>query len=162
MDSRDAYAGGQEGQELSFVLNSFHLSYLLKRHFSALYTVWFKEIFLGASPPDPQIVVVLLGDQFIKHCSSGKEFEDRNLSLWRNTYSIWIDLPSLEALPPCPRYAQASLMDRDTNNVSLIRYVNRLSIPTGRGGQSLKRDCRTGRGTQKICDHTHNPAIPTK
>ena len=29
-------AGGQEGQELPFKLNSFHLSYLLKGHFPAL------------------------------------------------------------------------------------------------------------------------------
>ena len=28
--------GGQEGQELPFILNSFHLSYLLKGHFPAL------------------------------------------------------------------------------------------------------------------------------
>ena len=27
--------GGQEGQELPFILNSFHLSYLLKGHFLA-------------------------------------------------------------------------------------------------------------------------------
>ena len=27
--------GGQEGQELPFILNSFHLFYLLKRHFPA-------------------------------------------------------------------------------------------------------------------------------
>ena len=34
--------GGQEGQELPFILNSFHLSYLLKGHFLALQTVCFK------------------------------------------------------------------------------------------------------------------------
>ena len=28
--------GGQEGQELPFILNSFYLSYLLKGHFPAL------------------------------------------------------------------------------------------------------------------------------
>ena len=51
---RDAYAGGaggaaapaalimvgQEGQELPFILNPFHLSYLLKGHFPAFQTVW--------------------------------------------------------------------------------------------------------------------------
>ena len=51
---RDAYAGGQEGQlpplpsfmmgqegqELPFILNSFHLSYLLKGNFPAFQTVW--------------------------------------------------------------------------------------------------------------------------
>ena len=47
--------GGQEGQELPFVLNSFHLSYLLKGHFPAFQTVWFKKIFLGASPQTPKL-----------------------------------------------------------------------------------------------------------
>ena len=37
--------GGQEGQELPFILNSFHLSYLLKGHFPASWTVWFIKIF---------------------------------------------------------------------------------------------------------------------
>ena len=40
---------GQEGQELSFIFNSFLLSYHLKGDFLAFYTVWFKKIFLGAS-----------------------------------------------------------------------------------------------------------------
>ena len=32
--------GGQEGQGLPFIMNSFHLSYLLKGHFPAFQSVW--------------------------------------------------------------------------------------------------------------------------
>ena len=59
--------------------------------------------FSGGKPPDPHIVVVLLGDQYIKHCSSGKELKEQNLALWKN-----IDLPSLEALPSLP-YVRAGI-----------------------------------------------------
>ena len=53
--TRDAYAGGgKEGQEVPFILNSFHLSYLLKGHFPAFQTVWFKKIFWGESPQTPK------------------------------------------------------------------------------------------------------------
>ena len=65
-----------------------------------------QETFSGGKPPDPQIIVVLEGDQCIKLYSSGQEFRDQNLALWT---SICIDLPSLETLPPCPRYGLASL-----------------------------------------------------
>jgi len=30
--------------------------------------------------------MVLLGDQYYVHCSSGREFEDQNLALWRNIH----------------------------------------------------------------------------
>ena len=43
--------------------------------------------FSGGKPPDPQIIVVLLGDQCIKHCSSGKEFKDQNLPCGE-TYTV--------------------------------------------------------------------------
>ena len=49
--------GGQEGQELPFILNSFLLSYRLKGHFSALQTVCFKKIFLEASPQIPKFLL---------------------------------------------------------------------------------------------------------
>ena len=45
-----------------------------------------QEDFSGGKPPDPQIIVVLLRDHCIKHRSSGKEFKDQNLALWRNIY----------------------------------------------------------------------------
>ena len=35
------------------------------------------------NPPDPQISIVVLGDQYTVHCSSGKEFEDQ-LNLWQS------------------------------------------------------------------------------
>ena len=49
--------GGQEGQELSFILNSFHLSYLLEA-FSGIVDRLVQENFSGGKPPDPQIIVV--------------------------------------------------------------------------------------------------------
>ena len=33
-----------------------------------------RESFSGGKPPDPQITIVLVGDQYIKHRSSGKDF----------------------------------------------------------------------------------------
>ena len=39
-----------------------------------------EENFSRGKRPDSQITMVLLGDQNTKHCSSGKEFEDQNLS----------------------------------------------------------------------------------
>ena len=43
--SRGAYARGQEGQEVPFMLNSFHFSYLVKGHF--------QHIFASFQPPPP-------------------------------------------------------------------------------------------------------------
>ena len=40
------------------------------------------ENFCVGKPPDLQIIMVLLGAQNSKHCSSGNEFEDHNLFLW--------------------------------------------------------------------------------
>ena len=41
---------GQEGQEFLFILNSFHLSYLLKGLSPAFQTVPFKKTFWGQDP----------------------------------------------------------------------------------------------------------------
>ena len=46
--------GRQEGQELPFILNPFHFSYLLKGHFPAFQTVCFKKLFLGTTPQTPK------------------------------------------------------------------------------------------------------------
>ena len=46
-----------------------------------------------------------------KHFSSGKEFKDQNLSLWRNIYMHRFAL--IGSLAPCPRYAQASLISEN-------------------------------------------------
>ena len=73
-------------QELPFILNSFLLSYRLYVHFPAFWTVWLKRIFPGGKSPDPKLCNVVLGEQYIKHCFSGKEFEDQNLLLWRNRH----------------------------------------------------------------------------
>ena len=84
--SRDTYSGGageaaapfalihgeQERQELPFILSSFRLSYRLYVHFPAFWTVWLKIIFPGSRSPDPKLCNVVLGDQYIKHCFSGK------------------------------------------------------------------------------------------
>ena len=50
--------------------------------------------------PNPQTSIVLQGDQLIKHRSSGKKFEDKNLPLWRNIHTHRCDLRgSLAHLP---------------------------------------------------------------
>ena len=41
--------------------------------FSGIVDSLVQENFSGGKPPDPQIIVVLLGDHCIKHCSSGKK-----------------------------------------------------------------------------------------
>ena len=55
---RDTYAGGQEGQELPFILNSFHLSYLVKGIFRRFRQVGVEENFSGSKPPDPQLTML--------------------------------------------------------------------------------------------------------
>ena len=40
---------GQKGQELPFILSSFHLFYPVKGHFLALWTVWFEKIQRGTT-----------------------------------------------------------------------------------------------------------------
>ena len=54
--------------------------------FSSIVDSLIQEHFSGGKPPDPQVVLVLLGDQCSKHCSSVKEFKDQTLALWRNIY----------------------------------------------------------------------------
>ena len=66
-----------------------------------------QENFSGGKPPNPQMILVLLGDQCIRHCSSGKEFKDQKLALWRSIYMHRFSL--IGGLAPCPRYVQASL-----------------------------------------------------
>jgi len=60
--------------------------------------------FSGGAPPDPQIYIILLGDQYNKDCSSGKEFEDQNIHLWSNIHiNNVIPQRTLSPLPPvCP------------------------------------------------------------
>ena len=78
--------GARISLHYAFILNSFHLFHLLKGHFSGIVDNVVQDDFSGGKSPDPQIAIVLLGDQYIKHCSSGKEFKDQNLPLWRNIY----------------------------------------------------------------------------
>ena len=47
--------------------------------FSSVYIQFVSRNFSGGKHPDPQINIVLLGDQYTKHYSSGKEFGDQNL-----------------------------------------------------------------------------------
>ena len=54
--------------------------------FSGIIDSLVRENFSGGKPPDSHIILVVLGDQCIKHCSSGKEFKDQILALWRNIY----------------------------------------------------------------------------
>ena len=54
--------------------------------FSGIVDSLVQENLSGDKPPDPQTTIVLLGDQYTKHCSSGKEFEDQNLPVWRSIH----------------------------------------------------------------------------
>ena len=72
--------GGLEGQELPFILNFLSLL-SAEEAFSGIVDSLVQESFSVGKPPDPQILLVLLEDQCIKHCSSGKEFKDQNLAL---------------------------------------------------------------------------------
>ena len=93
---------------MPFILISFHLSYLLKGPFPAFQTVCFKKIFLGASPQTPKL--------HFNHCETNIlsiAILEKSLQIKiypRGGAYIYIDVPSEEALPPCPRYAQAPLI----------------------------------------------------
>ena len=65
--------------------------------FSGIVACLVQENFSRAKPTDPQISIFLLGDQYTKHCSSGKELEDQNLALWRN-----IHIHMCPQRKPCP------------------------------------------------------------
>ena len=101
------WGGGQKGQELSFILNSFH-SISSEEAFPGIVDSLVQEHSSEDKPPDPQVCILLLGDQYTKHCYSGKEFEDQNLSLWRNIHVHKCTLRG-SICPPRPRFAQASL-----------------------------------------------------
>ena len=112
--NRNAYAGGQEGQlpplpasmgrqkgqELPVILNSFHLSYFVKWHFPALHMVWFKKIFLGASPQTPNYTRYNYETNILHTLLSEKSLKTNNYPC-RGTY-IYKDVPSEEALPLLP------------------------------------------------------------
>ena len=68
------------GQELPFILNSLSLQSAAEAFFGIVDSLVQEHVARG-KPPDPQIFVVLLEDQCIKHCSFGKEFKDQNLAL---------------------------------------------------------------------------------
>ena len=58
------------------------------------------EYFSGGKPPNPQSAMASLGDQYTRHSSSGKEFRNQNLPLWRNIHIHRCALRgSLAALP---------------------------------------------------------------
>ena len=50
--------------------------------FSGIVDNLVQENFSGGKPPDPYSIVILLGDQYVKHCFSEKELKDKNLALW--------------------------------------------------------------------------------
>ena len=92
---RDAYTGrcplcphswGAGGARVALRTELFPSLLSAEEAFSGIVDSLVQENFSGGKPPDPQIIVVLLEDQCIKHCSSGKEFKDQNLALWRNIY----------------------------------------------------------------------------
>ena len=113
------HSWGQEGQELPFLLNSVHLL-STGEAFSGIVDSLVQETFSGGKPPHPPIVVVLLGDRCSKHYSSGKEFEDQNLAMWRNIYMHRFAL--IGSLPPCPRCAQVSLINSSVFGASFTSH----------------------------------------
>ena len=98
---RDAYAGGgKEGQEVPFILNSFHLSYLLKGHFPAFQTVWFKKIFWGESPQTPKFPLSHQETNILSVAPLEKSLKIKFYPCG-GAY-IYIAVPSEEAFPPAP------------------------------------------------------------
>ena len=95
------------GQEEQDCLHTELFSSLLSSEwaFSDIVDSLVQENLSGGKPLDHQIIVILLGDQYIKHFFSGKEFRDQTLAL----RSFCMLLQSLEVLPSCPRYARAFL-----------------------------------------------------
>ena len=71
---------------MPFVLCYYHLPYLLKGVFSSIVDSLVRENFSGGKPQDPHITIMLLVDQYTKHCFSEKEFEDENLLLWKDIH----------------------------------------------------------------------------
>ena len=115
---RDAYAGGQEGQQLPLpssmgaggtriALDTELFPSLLssKGAFFGIVDSLVQENFSEGKPPDPQITVVLLGDQYNKHCFSGKSLKTKSSPVEEHIYAYHA--------PFCPKYAQASLVPHE-------------------------------------------------
>ena len=91
---KDAYAGGRRGScplcrhswgaggaRIALHTELFPSLLSAEEAFFSIVDSFVQGNFSGGTPPDPQIIIVLLRDQCTKHCSSGKEFKDQNLSL---------------------------------------------------------------------------------
>ena len=78
--------GGEGGARIILHTELFPSLLSAKEAFFGIVDSLVQENFSVGKPPDPQIVILLLGDQCIKHCPSGKEFKDQTPSLWRNIY----------------------------------------------------------------------------
>ena len=66
---------GAGGARIALYTKLFPSLLSAEEAFSNIVDSLVQETFSGGKPPDPHIIVVLLGDQFIKHGSSGKEFK---------------------------------------------------------------------------------------
>ena len=114
------FHGGQEMQQLPFILNSVHLSYLVKGHFLALYMVWFKKRFLGASPQTPNLTRYNYETNVLNTFLLNRSLKTNNYPC-RGTY-IYIEVPSEEALSllPCVRAGvTGTIRSLDTSAVYL-------------------------------------------
>ena len=90
---RDAYAGGKTaalsalihggagGAKIALHTELFLSLLSAEEAFPGIVDSLVQENFSGGKPPDPQIIVLVLGDRCIKYCSSGKGFKEQNLSL---------------------------------------------------------------------------------
>ena len=75
------YSWGAGGARIALHSELFPSLLSSEGAFSSFVDSLLQENFSGGKPPDPQISLVLLGNQYTKHCSSGKEIEDQNLPL---------------------------------------------------------------------------------
>ena len=71
---------GAGGARITLHTELFPFLLSTEEAFSGIVDSFIQENCSGGKPPDPQIIVVLLGDQCIKHCSSGKEYGSQNLA----------------------------------------------------------------------------------
>ena len=64
--------GGAGGARIALYTELFPSLISAEEAFFGIVDSLVQENFSGGKPPDPKIIAVLLGDQCIKHCSSGK------------------------------------------------------------------------------------------
>ena len=88
---RGTYAGGQEGKlpslPSSMGAGGTRIALLTsKGAFFSIVDSLVHENFSERKPPDPQITIVLLGDQYIMHCFSGMSLKAKSSPVEEHIY----------------------------------------------------------------------------